>query len=99
MGERPGSGPPERTNGRSKPRTIINVFHWLINPLADRLITMWEILKELTNPQSIIKAGGLALLLFVVFAETGLMVGFFLPGDSLIFISGLICATKPQLLN
>ena len=60
---------------------------------------MFDFLKQLTDPQSIIHYGGLWLLLFVVFAETGLLVGFFLPGDSLIFISGLLCATKPQLLN
>lgn len=60
---------------------------------------MFDFLKQLTDPQSIIHYGGLWLLLFVVFAETGLLVGFFLPGDSLIFISGLICATKPHLLN
>ena len=60
---------------------------------------MLDFLKQLTDPQSIIHYGGLWLLLFVVFAETGLLVGFFLPGDSLIFISGLLCATKPDLLN
>ena len=60
---------------------------------------MFEFLQELTNPKSIIHYGGLWLLLFVVFAETGLFIGFFLPGDSLIFISGLLCATKPHLLN
>ena len=60
---------------------------------------MLDFLKQLTDPQSIIQYGGLWLLLFVVFAETGLLVGFFLPGDSLIFISGLLCATKPELLN
>lgn len=60
---------------------------------------VWEFLKQLTNPESIIHYGGLALLLFVVFAETGLLIGFFLPGDSLIFISGLICATRPELLD
>lgn len=60
---------------------------------------MWEFLKQLTDPESIISYGGLALLLFVVFAETGLLIGFFLPGDSLIFITGLICRTKPELLH
>lgn len=52
----------------------------------------WDFLKTLTDPESIIKYGGLALLLFVVFAETGLFIGFFLPGDSLMFISGMLCA-------
>ncbi len=60
---------------------------------------MWDFLKQLTDPQSILHYGGLWLLLFVVFAETGLLIGFFLPGDSLIFISGLLCATKPDLLD
>lgn len=60
---------------------------------------MFEFLKQLTDPESIIKYGGLALLLFVIFAETGLFIGFFLPGDNLIFIAGLLCATKPELMN
>lgn len=54
-------------------------------------MSAWEFLVELTNPESIIKHGGLALLLFVVFAETGLLIGFFLPGDSLLFTAGLLC--------
>ncbi|HYG21064.1 MAG TPA: VTT domain-containing protein [Ohtaekwangia sp.] len=44
---------------------------------------------DLLNPEEIIKWGGLALLLFIIFAETGLFFGFFLPGDSLLFIAGL----------
>jgi membrane-associated protein len=60
---------------------------------------VWEFLKTLVDPESIIEYGGLALLLFVVFAETGLLIGFFLPGDSLIFISGMICVSKPHVLD
>jgi membrane-associated protein len=37
----------------------------------------------------IITNGGLYFLLLVVFAETGLFVGFFLPGDSLLFAAGI----------
>ena len=59
----------------------------------------WEFIKTLTNPESIIRYGGIALLIFVIFAETGLMVGFFLPGDSLVFVAGLICGTEHQLMN
>jgi membrane-associated protein len=44
---------------------------------------------QLLQPQWYIENGGLWLLLFVVFAETGLFVGFFLPGDSLLFVSGI----------
>lgn len=60
---------------------------------------MFEFLKQLTDPESIIKYGGFTLLLFVIFAETGLFVGFFLPGDNLVFIAGLLCAMKPELMN
>lgn len=40
----------------------------------------------------IIDHGGLYALLFIVFAETGLLVGFFLPGDSLLFAAGIYVA-------
>lgn len=36
--------------------------------------------------------GGLTVLVIIVFAETGLLVGFFLPGDSLLITAGLIAA-------
>lgn len=49
-------------------------------------------LKDLVNPETIVK-GGLVLLLFIIFAETGLFFGFFLPGDSLLFVSGLFVGT------
>jgi membrane-associated protein len=48
-------------------------------------------LDFLTNPEQIIAAGGLTLLLFIIFAETGLFFGFFLPGDSLLFVAGIYC--------
>ena len=37
----------------------------------------------------IIDHGGLYALLFIIFAETGLLLGFFLPGDSLLFAAGI----------
>ena len=46
---------------------------------------------QLLQPQFYIEHGGLWLLLFVVFAETGLFAGFFLPGDSLLFVAGIYC--------
>lgn len=54
---------------------------------------IFDSLKQLVNPESIILYGGVYLLLFCVFAETGLFVGFFLPGDSLLFTAGLLCST------
>ncbi len=44
----------------------------------------------------ILKNGGLFFLLFIVFAETGLFVGFFLPGDSLLFAAGIYLRKSPE---
>lgn len=44
---------------------------------------------DLINPEFYIQIGGLWLLLFIIFAETGLFAGFFLPGDSLLFVAGI----------
>jgi membrane-associated protein len=52
---------------------ILNDFHW----------------TQLLQPQFYIEHGGLWLILFVVYAETGLFAGFFLPGDSLLFVAGI----------
>lgn len=45
--------------------------------------------SQLLQPQFYIEHGGLWLILLVVFAETGLFAGFFLPGDSLLFVAGI----------
>ncbi len=52
---------------------LLEAFHW----------------SQLLQPQFYIENGGLWLLVFVVFAETGLFAGFFLPGDSLLFVAGI----------
>ena len=41
------------------------------------------------DARSVVQAFGLAGVLLILFAETGLLVGFFLPGDSLLFIAGI----------
>ena len=46
-------------------------------------------LKDILNPQFYIQHGGLWMILFIVFAETGLFAGFFLPGDALLFVTGI----------
>jgi membrane-associated protein len=45
--------------------------------------------RDLLNPDFYINNGGLWVLLFIIFAETGLLLGFFLPGDSLLFVAGI----------
>ncbi len=44
----------------------------------------------LFNIEQWLGSGGLALLAGIVFAESGLLIGFFLPGDSLLFIAGFL---------
>lgn len=49
-----------------------------------------DLFHNLTNADWINAHYGLYLVMFIIFAETGLFVGFFLPGDSLLFVSGMI---------
>lgn len=46
------------------------------------------------NPETIIQFGGIGLLLLIIFAETGVFFGFFLPGDSLLFVAGLLADSE-----
>jgi len=47
---------------------------------------------SILDPQGLIQSFGLIGILVIVFAECGLLVGFFLPGDSLLFAAGLLVA-------
>ncbi|MBK8984350.1 MAG: VTT domain-containing protein [Ignavibacteria bacterium] len=51
-----------------------------------------QFFSNLSNLEELIKWGGLTVLIIIVFAETGLLVGFFLPGDSLLITAGLLAA-------
>jgi membrane-associated protein len=47
---------------------------------------------DLLHPDELIEAFGTIGLFLIVFAESGLFFGFFLPGDSLLFTAGVLCA-------
>jgi len=47
---------------------------------------------DLLHPDELIEAFGTLGLFLIVFAESGLFFGFFLPGDSLLFTAGVLCA-------
>lgn len=51
-----------------------------------------QVFHQLTDVQTLVRVGGLAVITAIVFSETGLMVGFFLPGDSLLFTAGALAA-------
>ena len=53
---------------------------------------MLALLPEWLDPETLLSKGGLALLFLIIFAESGLLVGFFLPGDSLLFTAGAVAA-------
>lgn len=52
-----------------------------------------EFLSKLYHFDELIRWGGYTVLVAIVFAETGLLAGFFLPGDSLLVTAGLLAST------
>lgn len=48
--------------------------------------------QQLLDPEYLLSHGGFYIVCLIVFAETGLFFGFFLPGDYLLFLAGLFCA-------
>ena len=74
--------------------------------LVEYIMEFLHQLREFLNPAHLINylldlMGAYVYLglFFIVFAETGLAVGFFLPGDSLLVVSGLMARTLPEKLN
>jgi membrane-associated protein len=51
------------------------------------------------NPEKLIDKFGLIGLFLIIFAESGLLIGFFLPGDSLLFTAGLLSAIHSPIFN
>jgi len=53
----------------------------------------WTSLQHFVDPEKLLREGGFYVVMFVIFAETGLFFGFFLPGDYLLFLAGMFVAT------
>ena len=54
-----------------------------------------ELFNRLRDVKELVRWGGYVGLTSIIFAETGLLIGFFLPGDSLLVTAGLL-ASQPQ---
>ncbi len=65
--------------------------------------SLMDLFHKIYDVQGLITVGGLVALVAVIFAETGLLIGFFLPGDSLLVTAGIFCTsanpTGAPLLN
>lgn len=55
-----------------------------------------ELIQHLIDPDWIMQNGGLYLVLLILFIETGVFFGFFLPGDPLLFVSGMLIASANE---
>jgi membrane-associated protein len=55
--------------------------------------SLLDFLHQIRDVRAIIAWGGYVGLTAIIFAETGLLIGFFLPGDSLLVTAGLLAAT------
>jgi hypothetical protein len=56
------------------------------------LVPLFALLPDWLDPEKIISRGGYLLIFAIIFAESGLLIGFFLPGDSLLFTAGMFAA-------
>ena len=52
----------------------------------------WNLFHRIYDVEFLVRTGGLLVLIIIVFTETGLLLGFFLPGDSLLVTAGIFAA-------
>jgi len=68
-------------------------MHALLESVPALDVTAGGVLGAL-DPRSLLSGLGALGVFLILFAETGLLIGFFLPGDSLLFTAGLLCTTS-----
>jgi len=68
-----------------------------LDVLSEWLGAAWTVVYDIARGtyslDDLVRWGGYVILVAIVFTETGLLVGFFLPGDSLLITAGLVAAT------
>src|SRR5690349_2602031 len=71
-------------------------MHALLESVPTLDVTAGGVLGAL-DPKSLLSGLGAVGVFIALFAETGLLIGFFLPGDSLLFTAGLFCTAGTAL--
>jgi membrane-associated protein len=66
---------------------------------AEKFQALQSSLGSLLNPTELIRAVGMIGIWAIIFAETGLLVGFFFPGDSLLFLAGVAASPVADQIN
>ncbi|MFA4929050.1 MAG: VTT domain-containing protein [Patulibacter sp.] len=62
----------------------------MLSALITELSTPLALMPNWLSPEHILEKYGFIAILIIIFAETGLLIGFFLPGDTLLFSAGIL---------
>lgn len=57
-----------------------------------KMESLWNLFHQIYDVETVVRVGGLMAITIIVLTETGLLVGFFLPGDSLLVTGGIFAA-------
>lgn len=68
----------------------------MLNPFLAEISAPLALLPEWLSPEHIFNEYGLIAIIIIIFAETGLLIGFFLPGDTLLLSAGILSYTQPD---
>lgn len=90
---------PARLTPTARPSTFREPFDSPISVSGRRLELLTDFYHRLRDLPALVQWAGYVGLTLIIFAETGLLVGFFLPGDSLLVTAGLLAADPAFGLN